>query len=63
MKIAHGAAELDDLFADTDRSQQTRQQPRLVAGDRRRLIDAGGAIHAAELTWRMLGGLEAPRKT
>src|SRR5262249_18839339 len=56
---AYGAAELDDVSADTHRSQQTRQQARLVARDRCRLIEAGGAIHAAEQARWILSGLGA----
>src|SRR5215471_20715227 len=59
---AHRSAELNDLFADADRPEQTRQQPWLVAGRRGGLIDTRGAINAAEQTGRIVRSFRGAEK-
>src|SRR5262245_25661361 len=59
---AHRAADLYGLFAHADRSEQSREQARLLAGDRRGLIDARGAIDAAEWARGIVGRFRGAEK-
>ncbi len=56
------ATKRNDWLADAHRSEQPRQQPRLVAGDRSGLIDAGGAVDAAEQPGRIVRGFRGPEE-
>src|SRR6516162_6750120 len=54
--------QLHNLFADADRPEQSRQQPRLVTGKRSRLVDPRRALDRAKQSWRIVRSLRCAEK-